>query len=109
MDGNTKRFIVNQLMWLGVYFAISIAISIGAQMAGLPWPVSFGILIAVIIGLSMYRRRRYMRRIGMGQGSFFGRGQEESRGVQYYCMNCGTKHNKAACPNCGSKLKKAGF
>lgn len=66
MDGNTKRFIVNQMMWLGAYFAISIAISIGAQAAGLPWPVSFGILIAVIIGLSMYRRRRYMRRIGMG-------------------------------------------
>lgn len=109
MDGNTKRFIVSQMMWLGVYFAISIAISIGAQMAGLPWTVSFGILIAVIIGLSMYRRRRYMRRIGMGQGSFFGGGPESQKTVEYYCMNCGTKHDKAACPNCGSKLKKAGF
>jgi hypothetical protein len=29
--------------------------------------------------------------------------------VNYYCINCGTKHNQASCPNCGSKLKKAGF
>jgi vacuolar-type H+-ATPase subunit I/STV1 len=109
MDDSTKKFMLNQVMWLGIYFGISIAITTAASMVGLPWPASFGILIAVIIGLSLYRRRRYMRKIGMGQGSFFGGGQGSSKTVEYYCMNCGTKHDKAACPNCGSRMKRVGF
>lgn|SRR5574341_141725 len=104
MDDNTKKFMFNQMMWLGIYFAISIAISLI-----LPFPISLGVLITVIIGLSMYRRRLYMRRIGQSQGSFFGNAFGGSKGVEYYCLNCGTKHNKAACPKCGSKMKKAGF
>ncbi len=108
MDDSTKRFIVNQAMWLGIYFGISIAVMTAAQAAGLPWPAAFGILIAVIIGLSMYRRRQFMRKMGQSQGSFFG-GGSSSKTVEYYCMNCGTKHNKAACPNCGSRMKKVGF
>ncbi len=104
MNDSTKRFIVNQMMWLGIYFAISIIISIL-----LPFPISLGALIAVIIGLSMYRRREYMRRIGQSQGSFFGGGTGGSKVVEYYCMSCGTKHNKAACPNCGSRMKRVGF
>ena len=35
---------------------------------------------------------------------FGGRGGYNS----YYCMNCGTKHNQAACPKCGSKMKRVG-
>jgi DNA-directed RNA polymerase subunit RPC12/RpoP len=28
--------------------------------------------------------------------------------LNYYCMNCGLKHNRAACPKCGSKMKRVG-
>jgi hypothetical protein len=110
MDDSTKKFMLNQLMWIGIYFALSIAISIAAARAGLPWPASLVILIIVIFGIAFWRRRSMMRRMGQGGGSFFGAGNPfGSRSIDYYCMNCGTKHNKAACPNCGSKLKKAGF
>ncbi len=104
MNDSTKRFIVNQMMWLGIYFAISIVISML-----LPFPISLGVLIAVIIGLSMYRRKQLMRRMGQSQGSFFGGGFSSPKGVEYYCMSCGIKHNNAACPNCGSRMKRVGF
>lgn len=108
MNDSTKRFIVSQMVWLGIYFGISIAVMTFAQMAGLPWWAAFGILIALIIGLSTYRRRQYMRKIGQSQGSFFG-GGSGGMSVEYYCMSCGTKHNKAACPSCGSRMKRVGF
>jgi rubrerythrin len=47
--------------------------------------------------------------MGQSQDSFFGGGLGGSKGVEYYCMSCGTKHNKAACPNCGSRMKRVGF
>ncbi len=28
--------------------------------------------------------------------------------VNYYCMNCGAKHNQVSCPRCGSKMKRVG-
>ncbi len=102
MDENTRRFLVNQMVWLGIYFAISLGISILV-----PFPYSLVILIGVILGLAYWRRRRFMKQVGSTSSVFgnpFG-----SKGIEYYCINCGTKHNKIACPNCGSKLKKAGF
>jgi rubrerythrin len=52
-----------------------------------------------------------MRKMGLNAWSFFGTSSSFGNRsiINYYCMNCGTKHNDAACPNCGSKLKKAGF
>jgi rubrerythrin len=26
--------------------------------------------------------------------------------VNYYCMNCGIKHDQAKCPKCGSRIKE---
>ena len=110
MDDSTKKFMLNQLIWIGIYFGISIAITIAASAAKLPWEVSIVLVIAVIFGIAFWRRRSMMSRMGQGGGAFFGGGNPfGSRGIDYYCMNCGTKHNKAACPNCGSKLKKTGF
>ena len=110
MDDSTKKFMLNQLIWIGIYFGISIAITIAASAAKLPWEVSIVLVIAVIFGIAFWRRRSMMSRMGQGGGAFFGGGNPfGSRGIDYYCMNWGTKHNKAACPNCGSKLKKAGF
>lgn len=106
MEDSTKKFLMNQLMWIGIYFGISIAISLI-----LPFPYSLVVLIAVIVGIAYWRRRTMMRRMGQSGESFFGGGGNPfaSKGIDYFCMNCGAKHNKAACPNCGSKLKKAGF
>jgi hypothetical protein len=89
-------------MWVGIYFGIAVAVSLL-----LPFPYSFIVLIGVIMSLALYRRRRLFRQTGASGfgGGMFG----QQKGVNYYCINCGTKHSQTACPNCGSKLKKAGF
>ena len=103
MNPDTRRFLFETLKWLGIYFAIAAVISILVD-----FPYSLIILIAVIMGLAYYRRRRYMQKIGASSGSAFG-GMFGQKGVEYYCLGCGTKHNHFACPKCGSKMKKAGF
>jgi hypothetical protein len=94
-------------MWIGVYFGIAFVIS-----RFVPFPYSLiGIMIA-IMALGFYRRRRYFGRTGRAgssASSYFGSMFRPQSSVNYYCINCGTKHNQASCPNCGSKLKKAGF
>ncbi|HVX03050.1 MAG TPA: hypothetical protein VHA09_07840 [Nitrososphaera sp.] len=111
MDADAKRFLYQQVMWLGIYFAISIVISMF-----LDFPYSLMVLLPVIFGMAYYRRYRFMKQIGrpgslfgnpFGQGNFGSSGGSGS--VSYYCISCGTKHNKVSCPNCGSKMKKAGF
>lgn len=94
----------NQLVWIGIYFGIALAVTLL-----LDFPISLLVVLAIILPLSLYRRRMYFKK--MGGGSFFGQGggMFGSKGVDYYCINCGTKHRQTACPNCGSKMKKAGF
>ncbi len=105
MDPNVKRFLKVQLMWI----AISIAISLVLAFI-LPFPFDIIAIIAVFLSINYFIRQRHMRRMGLNAWSFFGSAPgSDKQGVNYYCMNCGTKHNQAACPNCGSKLKKAGF
>ncbi|HXG05883.1 MAG TPA: hypothetical protein VNI77_00985 [Nitrososphaera sp.] len=109
MDESTKRFLRTQLIWMGIYFGIAVAIAFL-----LPFPYSFIVLIGIIMGLAFWRRRRMLRQMGGtgSGGSFFGGGGmfgQRDSGISYYCMNCGTKHNQISCPKCGSKLKKAGF
>jgi hypothetical protein len=103
VNPDTRRYLIETLKWLGIYFAIAIVISIFV-----PFPYSLLILIAVVMGLAYYRRRYFMRRMGATTGSFFG-GMFGPKGIDYFCLNCGTKHNQISCPNCGSKMKKAGF
>jgi hypothetical protein len=102
VNTDSRRFLIETLKWLGIYFAIAVTISILV-----PFPYSLLILIGVIMGLAYYRRKRYMRKMG-ASGSFFG-GMMGQKGIDYYCLSCGTKHNQMACPKCGSKMKKAGF
>ena len=101
MDSGTKRFLVQQLMWIGVSFAISIAISLVV-----PFPYSLPVIIGLFIMVGYYVRKRQLR---AGGGGIFGPMQQYGGGVDYYCMACGAKHNQAACPRCGSRMKKAGF
>jgi len=111
LNDNTKRFMVNQLLWIGIYFGIAFVVS-----RFVAFPYSLVIIIAAIIPLSLFRRRQMMKRTGQqGTGSFFGgfgsgRGVFGSKGgLNYYCIGCGTKHNQVQCPRCGSRMKRAGF
>jgi hypothetical protein len=107
VDNSKRRFLIETLMWIGIYFGIAFIIS-----RLLPFPYSLIAIIIAVMGLGFYRRRRYFQRTGQAGspgssylGSMFG----SQKNVNYYCLNCGTKHDQTSCPNCGSKLKKAGF
>jgi uncharacterized membrane protein YdbT with pleckstrin-like domain len=107
VDNNTKRFIMETVMWIGIYFGIAFLVS-----RLLTFPYSLIVIVLAVIGLGVYRRRRYFRKAGQAASSgssYFGNIFSSQRSINYYCMNCGTKHDQPSCPNCGSKLKKAGF
>lgn len=107
VDSNTKRFILETLMWIGIYFGIAFIIS-----RLLPFPISLIVIVFAVIALGLFRRRRYFRKTGQASSpgsSYLGNMFGSQGGINYYCLNCGTKHNQTSCPNCGSKLKKAGF
>jgi hypothetical protein len=107
---NNKQFILNQLLWVGISFAISLAISLL-----LPFPVSLAAIFGVFILLNMYMRRIMMRRMsGPGATGISGSmspmfSSNNSSSLKYYCISCGTQHKEIACPICGSKMKKVGF
>ncbi|HEV8386464.1 MAG TPA: hypothetical protein VGQ03_02470 [Nitrososphaera sp.] len=103
MNPDSKQFLSEASKWLGIYFPIAATISILVLIT-----YSLVILIGVIMGLAYHRRKKLMRKMGATSGTFFG-GVFGQEGVDYHCLNCGTKHNQLACPNCGSKMKKAGF
>jgi hypothetical protein len=103
MNDATKRLLKDQFLWIGIYFGIAIAVTVL-----LDFPYSLVVILAIVIPLSLYRRRRILRKTGMKGGSFFG-GFGSRAGLKYYCISCGTKHNDAQCPNCGSRMKKGAF
>jgi apolipoprotein N-acyltransferase len=102
---NNKQFLVNQIMWMGISFGISIAISMLV-----PFPLSLVIIMGVFILLNLYMRNRMMRRGGSGMlfGSMPSSSMFGGNSIRYYCMTCGMQHNQAACPRCGSKMKRVG-
>jgi hypothetical protein len=105
VNGDSKQFISQQLLWIGISLGISLAISFFV-----PFPFSLPIIIGVFILLSFYMRKRALKRMGMTGASMFGSGGGAGSGssLNYYCMSCGTKHNQASCPKCGSKMKRVG-
>ena len=99
---NNKQILINQLVWIGISFGISITISMLV-----PFPVSLIAIFGVFIMLNLYMRKIMIKRMGGGTtfGSMFGSNQNT---LKYYCMGCGTQHRHIACPNCGSKMKRVG-
>ena len=89
------------------YLAIGLVISFLV-----PFPFSFIAIIGTILFVSYYVRRRQSWGIGLfGSFSRFGGSGNQSssnNSLNYYCMNCGTRHNQSACPKCGSKMKRVG-
>ena len=110
MNIDTKNFLQNQMIWIGISIAISLTLSFL-----LPFPLSLVAIIGVFIAMSYYIRRRQMRRMGMtgsntgggGFGSLFG--GSGGGGINYVCIACGQRFKGGSCPRCGSKMKRADF
>jgi hypothetical protein len=110
MNADTKNFLQNQMIWIGISLAISLTLSFL-----LPFPLSLVAIIGVFIAMSYYIRRRQMQRLGMmgnntgggGFGSLFG--GSGGGGINYACIACGQRFKGGSCPRCGSKMKRAEF
>jgi 4-hydroxybenzoate polyprenyltransferase len=113
MNADTKNFLQNQMIWIGISLAISLTLSFI-----LPFPLSLVAIIGVFIAMNYYIRRWQMRRMGMtssntgggggGFGSLFG-GSAGGGGINYACIACGQRFKGGSCPRCGSKMKRADF
>jgi len=102
---NNKQFLLNQLVWLGISFGISLTISFL-----LPFPISLGVIFGVFILLNMYMRSVILKRINPAGGSMSSMlNTSDSSSLKYYCMICGTPHKEVKCPKCGSKITRVGF
>lgn len=105
LSSSNKQFFMNQLVWIGISFAISITISML-----LPFPISLVAIVGTFLLLNYYLRRRMMSRIGNASilSGMFSPTLANGGSLKYYCMNCGKQHRQAACPKCGSKMKRIG-
>lgn len=107
---NSKQFLFGQLLWMGMSFGPSFAVSLL-----LPFPVSILAIFGIFMLLNMYMRKTMLKRMNTISGTkIFGSmsptpNTSNDSSLKYYCMSCGTQHKKVACPSCGSKMKKVGF
>jgi hypothetical protein len=103
------QFLINQLVWIGISFSISIAISMLV-----PFPISLVVIVGTFLLLNFYLRRRMIARMGSLNGTSIMGGMfspttaYSSSALKYYCMNCGTQHKQVACPKCRSKMRRIG-
>lgn len=105
MNVEDKRFVIRQLLWIGISFAISATLSLL-----LPPYISLPLTIGIFLFMAFYVRRRAIKKMTGGTSSpFASMFRADDSKVKFYCMTCGTKHNNTSCPLCGSRLKKAGF
>ena len=104
-----RFFLIQQMIWVALGFAVSLIISLV-----IPFPYSFGLMMIVFLGISYAVRAWAMMKI-RHSGSYFNEsvsdyilGFKHGNALNFYCMNCGFKHNKRECPNCGGKARKIG-
>jgi hypothetical protein len=112
IDNDTKRFLTHRLKWIGLYLGISLVL-----VLILPAPYDLISVFSLYI-LVNYLRIRGVIFKGYGKkGSIKDllsslipstSGNDQSKPLKYYCMNCGKEHREVACPNCGSKMKRVG-
>ncbi len=107
IDGNNKRYLLNQIKWFGIYVGLGFLLSIF-----LPFPISFVVYLGVFLILSFVRTRLRLKKMGISMKSLFKRSSSVINGgsttVKFYCMSCGKEHKEIACPECGSKMKRVG-
>jgi hypothetical protein len=108
MNSISKHFFINQLVWIGISFGISISISML-----IPFPISLVAIVGIFLLLNIYLRRRMVARVGSVRGTVIGGmyspTSADGGSLKYYCMSCGTQHKDTSCPNCGSKMKTIGL
>ena len=106
--GDKRSYVLNLLMWLGIYLGISLTISL---LFDFPLSLILFLLAFVLIQIVRgYIRQR--KEGGIKFRNFFSPQSSSMYGfkpVNYYCMSCGTKHNDRECPNCGSRMKRIGW
>jgi|ERR687898_3377854 hypothetical protein len=102
IDENTKRFIFDRLKWLGIYTGISFLL-----LFLLPFPYDlisiFGLFILITYLRVRSLRKKYgkkYRGTGGGIKDMFSSvssqmsGNNQSRPLKYYCMNCGKRSQR---------------
>jgi hypothetical protein len=105
-----RTFLIQQIIWIAIGFALSLTISLVV-----PFPYSFGVMMIVFLGISYAVRAWAMMKI-RHLGNYFNEssvsdyilGFNHGNALNFYCMNCGYKHNKRECPDCGSKARRIG-
>src|SRR5919112_2101972 len=106
-----RRFLIDRLKWVGLYLGIGLIL-----VFVLPAPYDLISVFGLFILINFLRVWGFMKRYG-GIGrirdvlcSLFSStsGNNHSRPLKYYCMNCGKEHKKIACPDCGSRAKRVG-
>ena len=102
---HNKSIIHQQLKWMVIYLAIGLAISFIV-----PFPFSLIAFMGILLFVSYYVTKRQFGGIALSDSSsIFGQSDYgSSNSLNYYCMNCGRRHNEFACPECGSKMKRVG-
>jgi hypothetical protein len=63
-------------------------------------------MIPLFLAMSFFIRKKALEKTGLSSTGF---GFGSTNKLNYYCMNCGNKHNHRECPKRGSRLKKAGW
>lgn len=105
MSSLNKQFFINQMIWIGISFGISITISILV-----PFPLSLIAIVGTFLILNFYLRRRMLARMNYGMTMLGGMFSPTTYGsLKYYCMSCGQIHKQNACPRCGSKMRRVGL
>ena len=108
MSSINTQFFINQLVWIGISFGISIMVSML-----IPFPISLVAIVGTFLLLNFYLRRRMIARMGSVQGTIMGGmfspTSADGASLKYFCMSCGIHHTQAACPKCGSKMKRIGL
>lgn len=111
IDDDTKLFFIRRLKWVLLYLGISLIL-----VLVLPAPYDLISVFGLYVLVNFLRVKGIIKGYG-GPGGIKGlfgsmfpstSGNDRSRPLKYYCMNCGKEHREIACPNCGSKMKRVG-
>jgi hypothetical protein len=99
-----KFFLTQQLAWIAVCFAISLAVSVAVALGAI-----MIVFLAVLYAVKAWAIR--MRGMHLSAASFPNNlpfSIQNPQALEFHCMVCGTSHKNRECPKCGSKAVKAG-